>query len=205
MNAYAKAATALFSAHVPAAAVEYCVQLYFTYRFRFSLRKTRITKAGDFTHRQGHAPRITVNDDLHPYNFLITYIHEVAHVDVHQQYGYKVEAHGKEWKAAFQRLLAPMLNTEVFPSALLASLKKHMANPMASSFSDPELTAALRHYDPTAVTQTILSQLPFGAVFLLNGRWFKKGKLRRTRFECEEVKTKKHYLVPMDAPVDGVQ
>lgn len=203
-SAYAKAAHTLFAAHVPEAAVDYCVQLYFQYRFRLTLRKNRVSKAGDFTWSEGKPVRITVNDNLHPYTFLITYVHEVAHADVHRQFGLKAEPHGQEWKRAFQRLLAPVLNENVFPQPLLSVLKTHMRDPMASSYADTKLTAVLRQYDPNAHLQLVLSQVPFGASFQFNGRWFRKGKLRRTRFECIELKTKHMYLVPVDAPVDQV-
>lgn len=196
---------ALFNQHVPLVSVEYCLELYLKYDFKLTLRKNRVTKVGDFTYRPGHVPRITVNHNLHPYLFLTTYIHEVAHLAVHRQFGNRVDAHGEEWKASFQELLAPMLRDDIFPPGLLAGLKKHMINPKASSFSDPELTRLFRQFDPKSVVQTILTEIPEGSIFSLNGRWFTKGKLRRTRFECRELKSKRHYLVPADVPVENAQ
>ncbi|MBY0434259.1 MAG: SprT-like domain-containing protein, partial [Cyclobacteriaceae bacterium] len=125
----------LLREHVPAPAVAYCLQLWQQQPFDFKLRKSRATKVGDFTCRQGKKPRITVNRDSHPFLFLITYIHEVAHLVVHQQYGWKVEAHGKIWKETFIRLLNPVMTDEIFPPALLTVLRRHMRNPKASSFS----------------------------------------------------------------------
>ncbi|MEK6781758.1 MAG: hypothetical protein AABY93_08625 [Bacteroidota bacterium] len=191
--------------HLPAPAVAYCFQLWSTYQFLFKLRKTRITKAGDFTFHPGKTPRITINVDLHPYSFLITYIHEVAHLEVQSIFGQRVEAHGDQWKKAFQQLMSPVLTEEVFPPDILAILKKHMVNPKASSFSDSELTAALRKFDQNQASIILLSQIPEGSVFGLHGRWFKKGKLKRTRVMCREVHTKRNYLVPVDAPVSGAQ
>ena len=191
--------------HIPASAVEYCFNLWLKYKFVFKLRKARITKVGDFTFRSGQTPRITVNSDLHPYSFLITYVHEVAHLEAHSIFGHRVEAHGEEWRKTFQQLMMPILSDEVFPSDLLTVLKRHMANPKASSFSDSELTAALRMYDQNQATVVLLSQIPEGSVFGLHGRWFKKGKLKRTRVMCREVNTKRDYLVPLDAPVSGAQ
>ena len=191
--------------HIPAPAVEYCFNLWLKYRFAFKLRKTRITKVGDFTFRTGHTPLITVNADLHPYSFLITYIHEVAHLEVHTVFGHRVEAHGDQWKETFQELMIPVLNTDIFPEDLLMVLTRHMASPKASSFSDSELTAALRKFDKNQASIVLLSQLPEGSVFGLHGRWFKKGKPKRTRVMCREVNTKRDYLVPLDAPVSGAQ
>ena len=191
--------------HIPEPAVEYCFNLWLKYKFQFKLRKARITKVGDFTFRQGHTPLITINLDLHPYSFLITYVHEVAHLETHTLFGHRVEAHGDHWKKTFQQLMLPVLSDEIFPDALLAVLKRHMANPKASSFSDSELTAALRKFDKNQAAVILLSQLPEGSVFGLHGRWFKKGKQKRTRVMCREVNTKRDYLVPIDAPVSGAQ
>lgn len=191
--------------HIPESAVEYCFNLWLKRKFVFKLRKARITKVGDFTFRSGQTPRITVNADLHPYSFLITYIHEVAHLEAHMTYGHRVEAHGEQWKSTFQELMIPVLNTGIFPDDLLRVLTRHMANPKASSFSDSELTAALRKFDHNQAAVILLSQIPEGSIFGLHGRWFKKGKQKRTRVMCREVNTKRDYLVPIDAPVSGAQ
>ena len=191
--------------HIPESAVEYCFNLWLKYKFVFKLRKARITKVGDFTFRSGQTPRITVNSDLHPYSFLITYVHEVAHLEAHAIFGHRVEAHGEQWKKTFQQLMSPVLSEEVFPKDLLIILRRHMVNPKASSYSDSELTAALRKFDRNQASIILLSQLPEGSVFGLHGRWFKKGKLKRTRVMCREVDTKRDYLVPIDAPVSGAQ
>lgn len=135
----------------------------------------------------------------------MTYIHEVAHLVVHQKHGWKLEAHGTEWKETFKQLMAPVLNVEIFPAALLSILVKHMADPKASSFSDSMLTHALRQYDEQQKSVTLLSDIPEGSIFGLHGRWFKKGLLKRTRVLCRELNTKRNYLVPADAPVEGAQ
>lgn len=195
----------LLKNHVPLAAVDPCFALWQKHQFTFKLTKTRITKVGDFTFRPGKRPQITINQDLHPFLFLMTYVHEVAHHEVHQQYGHRVEAHGEEWKARFQELLAPYLDPIIFPEPLLSGLRKHMENPKASSFSDAALTKLFRVHDERIVVQLILSEIPIGSIFSLNGRWFKKGELRRTRVLCKELKSKKNYLVPADAPVSEAQ
>lgn len=191
--------------HLPAAAQDYCIQLWGKNPFHFHLSKKRLSKSGDFTCKHGHTPRITVNKDLHAFEFLITYIHEVAHLHVHQTYGFRAEAHGTEWKNKFQELLAPLLTEQVFPKDILDCLLKHMVNPKASTYSDADLTKLLRSKDPRAAQITLLSQLPEGSVFDLNGRWFKKGKIRRTRVLCLEVKSKRQFLVPADVPVGYAQ
>lgn len=191
--------------HVPAEALDHCSRLWQELPFDFKLRKSRLSKVGDFTCRSNQSPQITVNKDLHPFLFLMTYVHEVAHLRVHQEYGFKAEAHGEAWKATFQQLMAPLLREEIFPEPLLSGLRKHMVSPKASSFSDSALTELFRSADSRERNTILLSQIPEGSVFHLHGRWFKKGRLRRTRVLCQEVKTRRQYLVPVDAPVSNTQ
>lgn len=193
------------SPRVPAAALDYCKQLWQQYQFRFRLRKTRVTKIGDFTFRHGHTPRITVNQELHPYLFLITYLHEVAHLQVHHEFGNRVEGHGEEWKGAFRKMIEPVLNENIFPKDLLLALQAHMEDPRATTYSDPELMNVLRRYDPSSGTQILLADIPEGSIFGIRGRWFKKGPTKRTRALCREITSKRKYFVPVDAPVENVQ
>jgi len=101
--------------------------------------------------------------------------------------------------------LQPVLTYDVFPEEILIELQRHMINPRASSFADTELTKILRRYDKDAGQYATLSDIPEGSIFRFQGRFFKKGKIRRTRVLCHEVKTKRHYLVPSDVLVSGVQ
>jgi SprT protein len=191
--------------HVPEAARAYCFDLWIRYPFHFTLRNSRQSKVGDFICRPGHAPHITVNADLHPYLFLITYVHEVAHLVVHRMHGPNAESHGELWKNAFKELMQPLLIAAIFPNDLLRRLRMHMQDPMASSFSDADLSQALRVHDPKWSKSTLLSEIPVGSMFGLRGKWFRKGDLQRTRFVCIEVKTKRKFLVPADFVVDNAQ
>lgn len=195
----------LLADRVPTASLSYCLDLWQKLPFDFKLRKTRMTKVGDFTFRTGKRIQITVNRDLHPYLFLMTYVHEVAHHYVHAAHGHRIQSHGIEWKRKFQELMDPVLNEEIFPEPILPNLKKHMLDPMASSFSDSELTRLFRSFDKNEKEKIVLSQLPEGSVFSLNKRWFKKGKVKRTRVLCNEIKTKRQYLIPLDSLVGEAQ
>ena len=191
--------------HVPTTTLGYCFSLWQQSPFELKLTKSRQTKVGDFTSRKsaGH-PRITLNHDLNPYLFLLTYIHEVAHLHVFLKHGNRVDPHGDEWKRSFQELMIPVLQESAFPPEILHELRRHMANPKASSFADTELTKALRLFDK-GLQMVSLSDIPEGSIFRLQGRFFKKGLLRRTRVLCKEIKTKRNYLVPIDALVSDVQ
>jgi hypothetical protein len=191
--------------YLPAASLEYCTQLWQHNPFHFHLSKKRVSKSGDFTCRHGQTPRITINCDLTPLEFLITYVHEVAHLHVHKAYGFKAEAHGTEWKQKFQELMRPILHEHIFPEPIFSCLIQHMQNPKASTYADGELTRLLHRGDPRKSKLVYLSDLPEGSTFDLNGRWFRKGKLRRTRVLCTELKSKRQFLVPADAAVGHAQ
>ncbi|MBL0741480.1 SprT-like domain-containing protein [Chryseolinea lacunae] len=196
----------ILQTHVPATAVDYCFALWKDSPFELKLTKSRQTKVGDFTskHTRAH-PRITLNHDLNPYLFLTTYVHEVAHLRVYVKFGGRVDPHGEKWKTMFTDLLVPLLWESVFPDEILHELRRHMINPKASSFADTELTAAFRKFDKNAQALAVLSDIPEGSIFKLQGKFFIKGKLRRTRVLCKELKSKRDYLVPVDALVSNVQ
>jgi len=192
--------------HVPEPAQAYCLALWKYAPFELKLTRNRQSKVGDFTSRRHQAHvRITLNHDLNPYLFLITYVHEVAHHHTHLKHGNRVDPHGDEWKESFKDLLIPILQESVFPDEILHLLRLHMVNPKASSFADAELTKALRRYDPGNESQLVLSDIPEGCLFKFQGRFFKKGKLRRTRVLCLELKTKRQYLIPAECTVTNVQ
>jgi len=92
----------ILHAHVPDTALHYCCQLWNETPFQLKITRTRQTKVGDFTSKKSIAqPRITLNHELNPFLFLITYIHEVAHLRVHLHHGNRVDPHGEEWKRRF--------------------------------------------------------------------------------------------------------
>lgn len=197
---------AILQTHVPTAAVEYCLNLWKATPFELKVSRSRQTKVGDFTSRGTRRhPRITLNNDLNAYQFLLTYVHEVAHLHVYLKHGNRVDPHGEEWRTTFTELMIPMLWENVFPEEILHELRRHMINPMASSFSDPRLTQVMRKFDHNADKFVVLSEVPEGSIFTFQKRQFIKGKLRRTRVLCREVKSKRDYLVPADALVHHVQ
>jgi hypothetical protein len=100
--------------------------------------------------------------------------------------------------------MVPILWENVFPDEILHELRRHMINPKASSFADTVLTQAFRRFDRNT-SQMELSEVPEGSIFRLQGKYFKKGKLRRTRVLCRELQSKRDYLVPADALVSDVQ
>ena len=193
--------TELLEGRVPAASLPYCLQLWQEHAFHFSLRRSRISKLGDFSWKPGHPPHITVNADSHPYTFLLTYVHEVAHYRVHLQYGRRAAPHGQEWKDTFRNLCVPLLRQQIFPDDVAQALEAHLKNPKASSLSDPQLTVALHRHDIRMNNAVRLADIPEGSQFEIRGRWFMKGKLKRSRVLCREMSSRRQYLIAADAVI----
>jgi hypothetical protein len=190
-----------FRKFVPAGAVGYCYHLWLENAFFLKITRPRRTKLGDYRYTSESGHQISVNNSLNPYAFLITYLHEVAHLLTFSRYRRKVKPHGKEWKKAFQALMAPMVEQGVFPAEVLLPLRQYLADPKASSCSDPQLVAALRTFDRQPAGH-VLDELQTGERFRLSGRIFVKGDLRRTRVLCVEAATRRKYLVPAQAVVE---
>jgi SprT protein len=198
-----------FEPYVPEAAVAYCEYLFQNSNFDFSLARPRRSRLGDFTSRPGFKPRITVNVNLNPYNFLITYIHEVAHYVVYHKYNgifkRRVAPHGIEWKREFNALLQPVMNEGIFPSDVLVPLLAYSANPKASTGADQRLYNSLKKYDDASATnnKTALIHLNEGANFVFQNRLFVKGAVRRTRVLCVDKVSQRRYTIPAHALVEA--
>jgi hypothetical protein len=196
MKHYEKQIYDRISRFVPEKSTALAFDLWQKKPFRFVIAKARNSKLGDFRKRPNEDwAVITVNENLNPYSFLITYVHEVAHHWVFEKHKGRPAPHGKEWKNQFKELMLPFQTTYIFPEAVLEALDHYMLNPKAASLSDIRLAKALKAYDPTNPDEISLLELQQGQSFKLENRLFEKQETRRTRVRCKEIKTGKYYLV----------
>lgn len=166
----------------------------------------RVTRHGDYRKLPNGLHQITVNASLNKYRFLITLVHEIAHLVAFEKYGRFIKPHGIEWKRTFQHLMIPFIRPEVFPSKLLPVIANHFKNPKASSSTDARLSIALKSFDVEERKNSYVFELPMGSTFrLYNGRLFKKGKKRVKRYECIELSTGRLYLFQPNAEVELIQ
>lgn len=186
---------------VPETALDYSVDLYRQAPFHFRISRKRNSKLGDYRFDpKTKSHTVTVNEDLNPFQFLITYVHEVAHRRVHES-NRRLKPHGPHWKKEFRQLMLPLLRPEVFPENILRALARHMKNPKASAGADPILMNALRQFDTTEKKPT-LAQLPLESEFEFRKRRFRKLEVKRTRALCLDLKNQKRYLIPLMVEVD---
>ncbi|MCZ2442238.1 MAG: SprT-like domain-containing protein [Flavobacteriales bacterium] len=175
------------------------------FRFRFRISRSRQTRFGDYqaSTKLGEPHKISVNHDLNPYAFLITFLHEIAHLITYERHRDNVLPHGTEWKQAFSELLTVFLTRRTFPPDIENALQRTILNPKASSCTDQQLFRVLKRYDHKPVVH--LEELPTDSIFSLgkNGI-YKKGIKRRTRYLCQHLTNKKNYLISGIAEVKPI-
>ena len=166
------------------------------YKVQLTITRERKTVLGDYRNSvAGKNHRISVNGNLNPYAFLITLLHELAHLFTYERFGHRVLAHGQEWKNEFSKVLAQFLLKKIFPSDINKALLKTLQNPAASSCADTSLLRVLHQYDEKKEGMHLVESLPHGAIFKIKGgRQFKKEEKVRKRFKCVELATGKMYL-----------
>lgn len=181
--------------YIPEGAVETIARWIVDYDFKLKIKKERSTKLGDYSSPQnGMNHVITINHNLNKYSFLVTLVHEVAHLSTFNKFKNTVAPHGQEWKNEFKILMQPFLVTEIFPVDVLYAIRKYLQNPAASSCTDTNLLRTLKLYDENT-QQIFLEYLPYKSVFLYNGnKVFEKGERIRKRFRCIEIATGTVYL-----------
>jgi SprT protein len=167
------------------------------HKVHLTVAKERKSILGDYRHRTHHTNhRISVNGNLNPYAFLITLLHEIAHLLTFEQHGRYVQAHGREWKTIFGNLLHQFVQQKIFPAAIEKELIHSLQNPAASSCAEDGLLRVLRQYDTSIPNnhQLVEDLLPDAIFKLKDGRLFQKKEKLRKRFKCLELKTGKLYL-----------
>ena len=186
-----------FSRYVPHDTVDDCVGWITQYKIAVRVTRSRSTKYGDYSAPyNGRGHRISVNHDLNPYAFLITFTHEVAHLVTYSRYRRSINAHGKEWQHEFRNLMTPFLMRNVFPVDLAEAVSVHLRKPSASSCSDQQLQRVLRRYDTNMNGTVLLEEIPENTRFRISsGREFIKGGMVRKNFSCTDVKNGHIYFV----------
>ena len=189
--------------YLPERAVLPCLELIQNNGVHLKIVRLRETRHGDYRRLPEGGHMITVNAMANRYRFLITLVHEIAHLVAFETYGRSIKPHGSEWKHTFQRLMLPFLRPEIFPDRLLPYLARHFKNPKASSSTDTALALALKFYDPAAEEGNFVFEIPEGSLFRIsNGRIFRKGICKVKRYQCMEVATGKLYLFQPHAEVE---
>lgn len=188
---------------LPLESTYYVAKFIIEEKVQFTVSKARKTKLGDYRQPwQGQPHRISVNGDLNQYAFLVTTIHEMAHLTAFQKFGNKVKAHGVEWKMEFVDLFQPIIDKNILPEDITLAVNNYLKDAKAASCSDDRLYRVLRRYDKNK--GVLVEHLEKGAIFELKGKQFQLGRKLRKRYECKEINSGRTYRVLGLAEVEKV-
>ena len=182
--------------YLPESSFEPVMALIEQHRVHLTISRERQSKLGDYRHAWHHQNhRISVNGNLHPYAFLITLLHELAHLLAFERFGPRIQAHGAEWKHTYSELLRWYIEHRIFPPDVSAELTRMLGNPAATSAGEERLQRVLRKYEAPRPGHATVEELQEGASFVLkDGRVFVRGKQVRKRIRCIEMPSQRIYL-----------
>ncbi len=121
-------------AFLPPGGFNAVLPLFRQHSIYLTITRARKTRRGDY---RPPAPgsgdhRISVNANLNPYAFLLTLLHEIAHLQVYEIHQRRVRPHGPEWKKAFGSLLSGFADKGLFPPPLEAVVRKSAVSPAST-------------------------------------------------------------------------
>ncbi len=182
--------------YLPMGSFEPVLKYIFDYKVQLTITRKRASVLGDYRHPYGDkGHRISINGDLNKFSFLITLLHEIAHLITYEKNGKKVQPHGQEWKQNFGFLLKDFTEKNIFPTEVNIALQRSINNPAASSCGDEKLLRVLKSYDTRKEGMCLVEELTVGEKFLIKGnRLFEKGDKIKKRIKCKEIATGKLYL-----------
>jgi len=156
------------------------------YKVHLTITKERKSILGNYRNKgffKNH--RISINGNLNKFSFLITLLHELAHLTAFEKYGHRISPHGSEWKAEYRKILMQFIPKKIFPPDIEVLLMQALNNPGASTCAEPHLTRGLKKYDIKKENHFLVEELPAGAIFKIRGGGiFRKGERVRKRFKC---------------------
>lgn len=182
---------------LPNGAYEQIAPFFSNHIIHLTITHERKSVLGDYRHPDFHAPyhRISINANLNPYSFLITLLHELAHLYTFVHFEHKAPPHGKEWKTQFRHILIPFMGKRFFPADVEKALYAYLHNPAASTCTDAQLYKALYHYDEHKPGFKLVDDVGENQYFETeDGEVYQKLEKLRTRTRCKNVGNGKVYF-----------
>jgi predicted SprT family Zn-dependent metalloprotease len=100
------------------------------YKIHLTVTQHRKSILGDYRHRTHFSNhRISINGSLNKYSFLVTLLHEIAHLLTFEKHGNRVMAHGNEWKTIYGSLLKQFVENKFFLRILKKNCCLHSKTP----------------------------------------------------------------------------
>lgn len=185
----------LLARFLPQGTFELVAPFFQTHTIHLTLTNERKSVLGDYRSpaRNQMQHRISININLNPYSFLITLLHELAHMQTFIHFK-NAPPHGKEWKTQFRHILLPFIGKGFFPPDVEKALISYIHNPAASTCTDPNLFRALYRYDDRKPGWKLVDDVEVGQHFEVeDGTVFLKEEQLRTRCRCRDIATGRKY------------
>lgn len=181
--------------YLPENSLELLMPLLKEEPIELKIKKPRRTKFGDYRFpKKGQRHQISINNNLNPFAFLITLLHEIAHLKAFVDHGNKIKPHGVEWQNTFLKISKPFIEQQIFPERLSQVLEKSLKKGGASSCTDLDLFRELQKFEDSS--KSTVEELPIGSIFRAdNNMIFKKGAKARKRYKCVCLDNGRDYMV----------
>ncbi|MES2702063.1 MAG: SprT-like domain-containing protein [Bacteroidota bacterium] len=182
---------------LPHGTFEQIAPFFRSHTIHLTLTHERKSVLGDYRHPYADTKyhRISINATLNPYSFLITLLHELAHLYTFEHFGNRVAPHGKEWKTQFRHILIPFMGKRYFPADVEKALFAYLHNPSASTCTDAQLYKSLYKYDEHKPGFKLVDDLSVNQCFETeDGELYQKLEKLRTRTRCRNLGNGKVYF-----------
>jgi SprT protein len=182
---------------LPNGAFEQIAPFFQSHTIHLTVTHERKSVLGDYRNPTRDSPhhRISINANLNPYSFLITLLHELAHLFTFVHFGNRVSPHGREWKTQFRHILIPFMGKRFFPGDVEKALHAYLHDPAASTCTDARLYKALYRYDEHKPGFKLVDDLNVNQYFETeDGQLYQKLEKLRTRTRCKNVQNGKMYF-----------
>lgn len=178
--------------YLPDYSIYYVDSLVKKFNVHFKVVAPRSTKLGDcrFPRKKKEKIIITLNQDLNPFQFLVTSLHELAHALTFIEFKHKVRPHGKEWKLNFSNILMDLINQQVIPDKEREILLSIAKSPKSTSFGNVELQQFVKEGNTI-----FLRDIADGSIFNFKNRDFRKIKLLRSYVLCSCTSSHRQYKI----------
>jgi len=195
---------AVLQRYFPAEAIPFVMKYVGVYSFKFVISSPRISKKGDFRFRIDgkRTPSISVNCNLGKYEFLLVFIHELAHFFVYVNSPYFVKSHGEEWKNQYKSLSLQLMEEILLPRDIEQAWRKHLSRIKSSSALDEELVTVFKKYKKENENECLLKELHKGDCFFFRNELFRLDSFARTRATCTLLRTNRRYIIGGTAEVN---
>jgi hypothetical protein len=162
-------------------------------RIHFRISSPRKSKLGDYRYNfQKKSHSISININLSEVQFLITFIHELAHKKCFERYSTRVSSHGEEWKMIFVELLLQARSELTLKEDWDAIFMYNILYPKAT----------FTKFDKTEDGDVLVLDLAIESKFeLRSGRRFQLIKKRRTRYLCADLNNGQLYTLLGTTPI----